>query len=197
MVQAGASERQQAFAELGAGQKRGHWIWWVFPALAAQGGDVYSARQMEGGADLADLAEAQAYLGVPQLRDAYLQALGLADVAMARHRSRAPFRVFDAAFGRQAAGTWVRGPVDSFKVRCSATLFAVAAKLRGDGEVHAGCLKVLGHFVGDCAYTPGGPGTAGYDPGGDGAAAVLQGPDQRTLQLCGSDWAAVSAPSST
>ena len=59
-----ASAAPDALKELKAGQKKGHWVWWVFPTIAERGGDMNSAvqRARNGkplgptGADLADAA---------------------------------------------------------------------------------------------------------------------------------------------
>ena len=157
-------ERQQALAEIAAGQKRGHWIWWAFPTLAARGGDANSAWT---GADLADVGEACAYAAEPELRAGLLAVFGNASVAFARAAAErggaGPYRVLDAGFyGRQQRGTWLGGPVDSFKAWVSATLFAALARRRGDGELKAAATGVLTQFDATMAYAAAGPGTAGF-----------------------------------
>ena len=83
---------------------------------------------------------------------------------MAKHTSLQPWHVFDSAFRRQPHGQWpaqrnsdgsrgASGPVDSYKVRISATLFAIAARRVGDHEVLSACLAVLSRFAGDCSLT--------------------------------------------
>ena len=58
-------------SELTAGQKSGHWMWFVFPQLASLGQSDMS--QLFG---LHDLDEARAFLAHPELRDGwFLQAL--------------------------------------------------------------------------------------------------------------------------
>jgi len=146
-----------------------------------------SAVQMNGGADMASCEEAEEYLRMPELRAGYVEALSLADAAMGRHQQHASYQVFDAGFGRQPQGAWHWGPVDSFKVRASATLFATAASKADDREVLAGCLQVLQHFTGDCVYTPGAEGSAGYVAGVDSQPIALQGPDLEVLRRCGVD----------
>merc|ERR1712008_57281 len=141
---------------------------------------------------MANCSEAGQYLAVADFRNAYLQALELADAAMAQHRHQAPFHLFDEGFGRAPTGTWVQGPVDSFKARASFTLFASVASQQQDVEVLAGCLQALKHFQGDCIYMPGGPGTAGYT-GVENQAIVLEGPDPQVLQKCGVEWATIVA----
>lgn len=194
IAEAATRERQQALKELAAGQKRGHWVWWVFPALSARGGDVNSARQLNGGADLADAAEAMAYARHPELRSGLLQSLMAASKAFETHEAQAPWLVLDAGFGRSADGTWVGGPVDAFKLRCCATLFAAIAYQLGDDELRRVALDVLSHFKGDMVYTAGGSGTAGYV---DGTIAlqrnVLQGPDPEILRILGiDDWSIIA-----
>ena len=78
-----AKEWPQALKELNAGQKRGHWVWWVFPTLAVRGGDINSLRQINGGADLQSAAEATAYIAHPILRPGLLAAFKAADTAFA------------------------------------------------------------------------------------------------------------------
>jgi hypothetical protein len=119
-----------------------------------------------------------------------LAVLRAATKAMAAHAAQAPWHLFDAHFGRrpvgrvpnadgQAPGT---GPVDSYKVRISATLFAAAARGAGDTEVEVVCLGLLRHFRGDCAYTVR-PHDATPQPAGHNT--VLAGPDGVTLELVG------------
>lgn len=52
----------QVLAELRAGQKRSHWIWFIFPQVKGLGQSSHS--QFYG---IGSLAEAQAYLGHPVL----------------------------------------------------------------------------------------------------------------------------------
>jgi uncharacterized protein (DUF1810 family) len=91
-------------AELGAGRKATHWMWFVFPQLAALGRSATAQRF-----GLADAAEARAYetdpvLG-PRLRAALAAAMGSGEAD--------PVALF--------------GPVDAMKFRSSLTLFAEAA----------------------------------------------------------------------
>ena len=100
--------RQQALAEVAAGRKRGHWIWWAFPTLAARGGDINSALV---GADLADAAEACALVRHPELRAGLLAVFANASVAFAAAAAEVggagPFEVLDSGFyGRQRKGAW-------------------------------------------------------------------------------------------
>jgi uncharacterized protein (DUF1810 family) len=52
----------QALAELRAGWKRSHWMWFIFPQVAGLGHSAMAQRYA-----LADLAEARAYLAHPVL----------------------------------------------------------------------------------------------------------------------------------
>ena len=60
-----AQERdyEQALKEIRSGRKRSHWIWYIFPQLAALG---YSSTAKYYG--IRDLDEAKAYLAEPTLR---------------------------------------------------------------------------------------------------------------------------------
>lgn len=175
-------------SELAHGQKRGHWIWWVFPTLAQRGGDMFSATT---GADLVNVGQARAYAAHTELRASLIDAYQAADLAMAKHSSQAPWRVFDKGFGRSAEGEWVNGPVDSFKVWCSCTLFAVLAHEAADDELRTAAVAVLSHFSGDVVYSSEGDGTSGHLEG-RASRFVLQGADQVTLDTIGGvEWSDV------
>jgi len=92
-----------ALAELRAGRKRSHWMWFILPQLAGLG--MSSTAQHFG---IHGLAEARAYLAHPvlgpRLRDC---ARALADLDIAD-----PVAVL--------------GPVDALKLRSSMTLFSRA-----------------------------------------------------------------------
>lgn len=60
----------QALAELKAGNKTGHWIWWVFPQLAGLGQSATAKRY-----GLTGLAEAAAYTAHPILGPRLKQAV--------------------------------------------------------------------------------------------------------------------------
>jgi uncharacterized protein (DUF1810 family) len=102
-----AQEQNQAYelavAELRAGRKRGHWIWFVFPQIAGLGSSHMSRRFAIG-----SMAEASAYLAHPILGPrlvACAQALLEHDVSDPVH---------------------VIGEIDALKLRSSMTLFAMA-----------------------------------------------------------------------
>ena len=103
-----ARDQARAVAEMRAGRKTSHWMWYIFPQLAALG---HSPTAKHYG--IRDLAEARAYLADPVL------AANLQDAAQAML----------ANAGRPAAA--VLGPVDAKKLRSCATLFREA----GGGEV--------------------------------------------------------------
>lgn len=102
----GAYER--ALAEVRAGAKRGHWIWFVLPQLRGLG---RSAMAQEFGLDGA--AEARAYLAHP--------VLGARLVEMAR-------AVLGAGEHGAPAEVVMGSGVDALKLRSSMTLFAVTSR---------------------------------------------------------------------
>ena len=98
----------RALAELRAGRKTSHWMWWIFPQVAGLGMSSTSAAYA-----IADLAEARAYLGHdvlgPRLLECCRALLDLEDVT--------------------AEG--VLGSIDAIKLRSSMTLFARADPAEG------------------------------------------------------------------
>ena len=116
--QAGAFEG--ALAELRAGHKQGHWIWFIFPQLEGLGRSETSRFYGIGSLD-----EARAYLADPVLGERLRACAGA---------------LVDGAGGRDAET--VLGGIDAQKVRSSMTLF-----LRADpGE--AAFRAVLDRFYG-------------------------------------------------
>ena len=91
-------------AELKAGQKRTHWMWFVFPQVAGLGFSAMSQRYAISG-----LAEARAYLNHPVLGPRLTECA----------------RIVAGTEGRTADDIF--GPVDAMKLRSSMTLFAAAA----------------------------------------------------------------------
>src|SRR5205085_4519756 len=69
-AQDGAGGITQAIAELDAGAKRSHWIWYIFPQLAGLGSSPMAEMYGLRGAD-----EAAAYLRHPVLRERLLSAM--------------------------------------------------------------------------------------------------------------------------
>ncbi len=100
-VQAQAGVYEQALAEIRAGRKQSHWMWFIFPQLAGLGASPMARRYAIG-----NLAEAEAYLGQlllgTRLREISQAALGLS--------------------GRSAHDIF--GSPDDLKLQSCATLFA-------------------------------------------------------------------------
>ncbi|VXB10624.1 DUF1810 domain-containing protein [Aeromicrobium sp. 9AM] len=95
---------ERALAELRAGRKTSHWMWFVFPQVAGLGRSEMAVRYAISGLD-----EAQAYGTHPLLDQRYVECcealVDLGDVQMAD----------------------VLGDVDAQKLRSSLTLFAEAS----------------------------------------------------------------------
>jgi len=108
-----------ALAELRAGRKRSHWMWFVFPQVAGLGRSAMAQRYAISGAD-----EARAYLA---------------------HRVLGP-RLLDCARALVSLGTGdavaVLGGIDAQKLQSSMTLFALAVP---DEPVFQ---QVLDHYFG-------------------------------------------------
>ena len=94
----------RVMAELAAGAKRSHWMWFVFPQIAGLGSSAMAVRFA-----LASVAEARDYLAHPVLGPRLVRATGL----MLGHA------------GRPAEA--ILGPVDALKFRSSMTLFQATA----------------------------------------------------------------------
>jgi uncharacterized protein (DUF1810 family) len=94
---------EHALAELVAGRKTSHWIWFVFPQIGGLGQSEMSRRYA-----IVSLDEARAYAAHPVLGER------LRDCARAllRHRDRAAEEIL--------------GGIDAIKLRSSMTLFAAA-----------------------------------------------------------------------
>ncbi|MGW4948535.1 DUF1810 domain-containing protein [Actinoplanes sp. NPDC004185] len=103
-VSAQEDVHEQALAELTAGSKRSHWMWFVFPQIAGLGRTATAQHYA-----IADLDEARAYLAHPVLGPR------LAECA----------RALLGVQGRTA--TQILGTPDDLKLRSSMTLFAHAA----------------------------------------------------------------------
>jgi uncharacterized protein (DUF1810 family) len=103
-VAAQARNYGAALAELTAGRKTSHWMWYVFPQIAGLG-----ASQMAQTYALSSLAEAEAYLQHPLLGP----RLRACVAAVNAHQGRSAHEIF--------------GAPDDLKFRSSLTLFAAAA----------------------------------------------------------------------
>ncbi len=101
-AQAGAYDR--ALAELQAGRKRSHWMWFVFPQLAGLGSSTMAAAYA-----IRSLQEARAYLKHPVLGPRLLECVQAVNAV----RERSAGDIF--------------GYPDELKFRSSLTLFALAA----------------------------------------------------------------------
>jgi uncharacterized protein (DUF1810 family) len=93
----------RALAELRAGYKSGHWMWFVFPQIAGLGQSPTSRRYA-----IRSLPEARAYLRHPVLGPRLVEATGL----------------LAATAGRTAEQIF--GDIDATKLRSSMTLFRLA-----------------------------------------------------------------------
>lgn len=102
-VTAQAPVMEAVVAELSAGCKQGHWMWFVFPQLAGLGTSPMAQRYAISGLD-----EARAYLAHPILGD----------------RLRGCTRRVLEGQGRTAEAIF--GPIDAMKFRSSMTSFALA-----------------------------------------------------------------------
>lgn len=107
-IDAQAGVYDTVVAELRAGRKRSHWIWFVFPQLAGLG--VSATAQHYG---IADLAEARAYLAHELLGP----------------RLHECSRLINAVRGRSIEE--ILGRPDDLKLRSSMTLFARACAAAG------------------------------------------------------------------
>jgi uncharacterized protein (DUF1810 family) len=95
---------QHAVAELRAGTKTSHWMWFIFPQIAGLGMSAISREYA-----ISSAGEARAYLVHPVLGPRLRQCAQI----VADTEGRSADRIF--------------GPVDALKLRSSMTLFAAAA----------------------------------------------------------------------
>jgi uncharacterized protein (DUF1810 family) len=93
----------QALAELRAGRKTSHWMWFVFPQIAGLGQSAMSRRYA-----ISSLEEARAYLAHPVLGPRLVEC---AQALLSHH-------------GKSARE--ILGEIDAIKLRSSMTLFARA-----------------------------------------------------------------------
>ena len=122
-LDAQAGVYDEALAEIRAGRKQSHWMWFIFPQIAGLGFSETSRHFA-----IRDRAEAAAYLAHPvlgvRLRECAQATLGLK--------------------GRSAEEAF--GAVDALKLRSSATLFAAVSP---DGSVFHQLLDVYFSGRGD------------------------------------------------
>ena len=100
-LEAQATNYADALAELRAGRKRSHWMWYVFPQIAGLGNSAMSARYSIRSED-----EARAYLAHPILGPRMIECV----------------EALLAIENRSARD--IMGSPDDLKLRSSATLFA-------------------------------------------------------------------------
>jgi uncharacterized protein (DUF1810 family) len=106
-----------AMAELRAGRKATHWIWWVFPQLAGLGSSATSVRYA-----LAGRAETSAYLADEMLRNRLVEA-----VTVVHEQLLGPSkRQIEHLMGSE---------IDALKLVSSMTLFAEVGKDRAVGHL--------------------------------------------------------------
>jgi uncharacterized protein (DUF1810 family) len=101
LVRAQAPDYERALAELRAGEKRSHWMWYIFPQIAGLGQSQTSVRY-----SIKSAAEARAYLDHPILGP----------------RLRECSTVVHSLVGRSALQIF--GSPDDMKLHSCATLFA-------------------------------------------------------------------------
>ena len=97
-----------ALAELKAGRKTGHWIWWVFPQMRGLGTSEYSVFY-----GIVDEAEALAYLRHPVLGARYRECVAVVHGHLCQ--------------GRVDQLTLMGSEVDVMKLRSSLKLFLSVA----------------------------------------------------------------------
>ena len=115
-AQAQDGSYDRALAELKAGRKTGHWIWWVFPQLKGLGSSHNSTYY-----GLADEAEARAYLEHPILGVRYRECVKIVHGHLCKD-GRSPL----ALMGSEA---------DALKLRASLGLFRKVAPQAESGLI--------------------------------------------------------------
>ena len=110
-VEAQAGVYEQACAELRAGRKRSHWMWFVFPQIRGLGSSEMAVRYGISGQE-----EARAYLDHPVLGPRLLECAGIV-----------------VGLEGKTVGE-IFGHPDDLKFHSSMTLFDRAAALLGEAE---------------------------------------------------------------
>ncbi|MEG3170000.1 DUF1810 domain-containing protein [Sphingomonas sp. LB3N6] len=93
----------RALAELHAGAKRSHWMWFIFPQIAGLGQSMMARTYA-----IVDANEARAYLAHPVLAPRLVEAT-------------------KAVTAAQGSAATILGDIDAVKLRSSMTLFAAVA----------------------------------------------------------------------
>ncbi|MGI4757966.1 MAG: DUF1810 domain-containing protein [Janthinobacterium lividum] len=130
-LDAQSSTYSQARAELAAGEKRSHWMWFIFPQIQGLGSSSMAQRYA-----ITDIAEAKVYLAHPVLGERLRECTALVNAVHGRS--------LDQIFGYP----------DDLKFHSSVTLFARAAEEGSDfhralqkyfgGKEDAGTVRQLG-----------------------------------------------------
>ena len=94
-----------ALAELKAGRKTGHWIWWIFPQLKGLGTSENSVYY-----GLADEAEARAYIQHPVLGQRYCDCVHAVYMQLYGKKKKTPLEIMGSE-------------IDVMKLRSSLELF--------------------------------------------------------------------------
>ncbi len=118
-VDAQAEVYPRVLAELRAGRKQTHWVWFIFPQLAGLGTSEMSRRYA-----IADLVEARAYLRHPVLAPRLVECV---ETVISHWIVRCPAQIL--------------GSVDAMKLRSCLTLFATA-------DVRAPFITALSYLYG-------------------------------------------------
>ena len=120
----------QAMAELQAGAKRSHWIWFVFPQLAGLGSSPMAETY-----GLQGVEEATAYLRHPVLRERLLTAMNAVRASASAEAS--------ADKHSTSLRTLMGSQIDALKLVSSMTLFREIARRVKDDEVAAAADEIL------------------------------------------------------
>lgn len=104
-VQAQAGDYERALSELRQGQKRSHWMWYIFPQHQGLGWSAMSQRY-----SIKSLDEARAYLGHPVLGVRLVECVEV----LLTVEGRSTYEIF--------------GSIDEKKLRSCATLFATVSE---------------------------------------------------------------------
>lgn len=132
-VRAQADDYTRASSEIRAGQKRSHWMWYLFPQIAGLGFSAMTERY-----SIKSSEEARAYLAHPILGERLIECFeALLDV-----KDRSAFQIF--------------GSPDDRKLKSSATLFAIVSPEDSvfhrvlekyfQGEMDQKTLRLLGSY---------------------------------------------------
>ncbi len=124
-LDAQASVYEQVVAELTAGRKRSHWMWFIFPQIEGLGSSAMAQRYA-----IRSLEEAQAYLSHATLGPRLRECTALVNA------------VLDTTPGKEIVQ--ILGYPDDLKFRSSMTLFAQAAdRDNEEDEVFAEALSLF------------------------------------------------------